>query len=316
MINLGIDNINGTLVLPQGASKGIIYLHSSERSHRDEDYFPELSEYLKDFGIASYRYDSPKNAFLQSFKDRTTEAINIYTHLSDKYPEIKWGFQGLSEGAVISILASKSLPDSFIIPASLELQPYSVDRLLGFISDETKNSEEEIFLTKLWFHFFKLRELSLDEIEAFPMSKSNGPWTPLLENYNKDLSGDEMLEIARECYETQKDEYGDYQYMDYFINEIFEHNLDGAGFIKNMELWKEFTEVDPKDYISDVPAFVIWGEKDDEIDVEKNLSLVKELLPENTRANIYKDLHHGLWKEDGYSKEMYKDIKEWILNGK
>lgn len=307
--------INGTLIVPDKATKGIIFLHSCERSHRDEDYFPELSNYLKEYNIATYRYDSPDNAFLQSFQDRKNEAINIYNDLSQKHPHIKWGFQGLSEGAVISLLASKELKDSFIIPAALELQPYSVERLLGYISDATEGNEDEIFLAKLWFDFFKLRKLEKAEIESFSKANEKGPWTPLLENYGRTLSPGKMLELTKECYRTQKDKFGDYQYMDYFINEIIEHNLDIDGFVKNMELWKEFTEVNPAESISDVPAFIIWGEKDDEVDIEKNISMVKELFSKETRVRVYNGLYHGLWSEDGYSQEVYKDIKDWILSG-
>lgn len=306
--------INGTLEKPTNATKGIIFLHSSERSHRDEDYFPQLSEYLKEHGIATFRYDSPKNSFLQSFKDRKDEAVSIYNNLTTEYPEIKWGFQGLSEGAVISILASRELPESFIIPASLELRQYSVEKLIDDISTMCGGKEDEVFLAKVWFDFYKLKSLENRDIDDFTSKNGNGPWTPILESRERELNSTEMLELTTRCFNSQKEEFGEYLYMDFFLYDIFDNNLDVKGFEKNLELWKEFTEVDPLKSLSDIPTFMIWGEKDDEVDIDKNLSLVEKHYPNKPEIKVYPGLSHGLYGEESYSEEMFRDIKDWIEN--
>lgn len=310
----------GTLTLPKSDVKyGLILLHSSDRSHRDEDYFVALSEYLADFGIATLRYDSPGsgdsqgNAFLQSFVDRKNEALSAYNFLKEKLGNIKVGFSGLSEGAVIALFASKEVENSFIIPVSLSIIPYTVERLMQGIVSDSDGNEEEVFLCELWFDFFDLQKIDRDKIDNFIIKNGEGPWSKIIENLDKPLSNQERYNLTLQSYNEQKEKYGDYQYMDYFINDVIDNDLDLNGFIKNLELWKEFISFDVREYIDGQKAFVIWGEEDDEIDVTYEHQLCKNILPNDTSYKVYSGLGHGLCNDNGYSEKMYKDIKDWIL---
>lgn len=312
--------LEGSLTMPKGQVKcGLVLLHSSERSHRDEDYFKPLADFLAEYGIATLRYDSPGsgksngNAFLQSFIDRKNEAISAHDYLKSKLEGIKIGFSGLSEGASIALMAAKELDNTFTIQVSLEITPYSVERLLNDISSETDGDEKEIFLSELWFDFFGLKSLDRARVNDFITKHGKGPWSNIVDTLDKPLSPEEKYKITLKCYKEQKSEFGNYQYMDYFIMDVINENLDVEGFIKNLELWKEFVTFNVRDYINNQGSFLIWGELDDELDLNKEYELSKKLFPDNTKRVIYKNVGHGLGNDDGYSEKMFNDIKDWIL---
>lgn len=317
------DNNNilaGTLTLPKNEVKyGLVLLHSSDRSHRDEDYFKEISNYLADYGIATLRYDSPGSgdstgkAFLQSFTDRKNEALSAYNFIKEKLGDVKIGFSGLSEGAVIALYTSKEVDNTFINPVSLSILPYSVERLMEGITQDSDGNDEDVFLCELWFDFYGLQSIDRNKIKSFVAKNGEGPWSKIIENIDNQLTYEDKYNITLECYNEQKEQYGDYQYMDYFINEIIDEELDLEGFIKNLELWKEFVSFDVRKYIGKHKTFIIWGEDDDEIDVENEHQLCKKLFHNETNYRVYPGLGHGLCNDNKYSVEMYKDIKDWIL---
>lgn len=323
-MNINFTNNNnileGSLTMPKGEVKyGLVLLHSSERSHRNEDYFKPLAEFLAEHGIATLRYDSPGsgnsqgNAFLQSFIDRKNEAISAIKFIKKELGDIEIVLSGLSEGAAIALMASNELKNTHTILVSLEITQYSVERLLSDISNDTNNNEKEIFLCELWFDFLGLKNIDRTRVNNFITKYDRGPWTNIVEVLDKPLSLKEKYELTLKCYKEQKNDFSDYQYMDYFIMDVINNELDLNGFIKNIELWKEFVSFNVRDYINTPKSFLIWGEEDNELNLTKEYELSQNIFPERTKRVIYKDLDHGLSSDNGYSKYMFNDIKNWIL---
>ncbi len=144
------NKVFGTLTLPtkKKVDSAIILLHSCERSHRDEDFFKEISHFLATEGIAVYRYDSPGagesegKAFMQSFKDRKVEAVQAFKAVQEflTFDSEQIGFCGLSEGSIIAFMASKELKScKCVIPISAEFDSYSVKRLLSDIEADVRD---------------------------------------------------------------------------------------------------------------------------------------------------------------------------------
>ncbi len=338
-INCGLP-VYGTLTLPESglADYGMILLHSSERSHRDEDYFTEISGILAESGIAVLRYDSPGSgkspgkSFMQSFEDRKNEAVSAFEFLK-KDERIKTdsiGFSGLSEGSTIAFMAGSELNDCrFIIPVSADYKVYTVENLLKDIRNDVKEEghtekrvEHEIFTSKLWFRFFNLLDVNLDDCKKRAEELGNGPWSSILDLLGKceAMSASERLTSLLEIHNSQTADYSDYQYMDYFLDEIAGNNLTPEEFEKNYMIWSEFVSNNITDYLSNIhcPVFACWGGNDPYMNTEQTKKQFDHFLCDNDLPGwsfrIYPDAGHGLEDEnEKVSISFFNDVSDWIL---
>lgn len=329
--NHNAHKLSGTLTLPENgkADKTIILLHSSERSHRDEDYFTALAAYGADKGIGTFRYDSPGcgksrgNAFMQSFRDRVEEALFIYKQLSGNPDLGVIGFSGLSEGSVISLMAEQQLDDcGFLAPVSFDPFPCTTERFLKEIEEELiedkKDKERidiEIGTIKIWFAYFGVYNLTETELNRIPDVEPAASAKEALRMQAEESEAQQLERVIR----IQKQDslrFEDYSHLGWCLNDIVEKKLNADDFSRNKMLWRELNETDPGLITGkqNCPVFYIWGESDASINQAEAVSLIRKTGKEPAvTIRQYPGAGHSIELEDDTTHpDFFSDLCSWI----
>ncbi len=163
-------NINGTLIESKNSNSALaIIISGSGPTDRDgnntslkSDYLKMLAEGLIKSEISSYRYDKRgvgkskgnlKTVSEINFNDYVNDVVSIINHFKETKKYKKITVIGHSEGALIGMIASKSIADSFIsiagtgedyltlIERQLSIQPEYIKSMSAPILKQLKNKK-------------------------------------------------------------------------------------------------------------------------------------------------------------------------------
>lgn len=285
-------SLNGTLSLPAGYDEStpvVLMVTGSGIQNRDEELFGHkpfavIADYLARRGIASLRYDD------RGYNTQTSESYTTDILAGDAAAGVKRlrdidgfrhvGVLGHSEGANISfILGSRSSAPDFLVA----IAPMTV-RGDSLLNDQVRYQLSNGGMPN---------EIIDDYIEAM-----NSMYVYL-------KRGDKNA--ARKSVERHYSSHDNTPSRLFLKDNLFK-------IIDNVTPWLEyFLSFSPKESISStsVPAMVIYGERDRQVNVSLNESEMKRLKPD-ADIRVYSELNHLMQHANTGSINEYATIEETI----
>ena len=193
------NHLAGELYLPNatGAVAGVVILGGSERGPRT-DMKRRLAAHFAGAGVAALIYDSPGtgrsagNALLQTRDQRADEALAALGYLAahDRVRSDRVGIAGISEGALVTLLAAAKSEDvAFAIPISggfgssiTELARYRIETKGRLRELPPDGIQRALLLEEVLFALFagpERTEWRLVELKAAQWPDE--PWGPLID---------------------------------------------------------------------------------------------------------------------------------------
>lgn len=301
--------LSGTLTYPVGYDKMnhkkvpvVVLVSGSGQQDRDETLFGHkpfavIADYFAKHGIATFRYDDrgigkSKGDFLHATTENNLKdalaAVNTIRNMKEFG---KVGLLGHSEGGMIAFMAAAQQKVGFII--SMAGTGERGDKIL---------------------------------IEQMKTAYGNTP------------QNQKIFEISQKCYDYYNSgkraesvdalakAIGEEKFL--AENPAVRQNME--QFVKQLNTpWIQFfIKYDPRENIAKAkcPVMAVNGEKDRQVDVERNFEVIKKNLPKNKKnlTKRYPDLNHLFQHchtgaiteynqiEETISPELLKDMAEWV----
>ena len=286
----------GTLIIPKNTDNStpiVIMVSGSGQQNRDEEVFEHkpfavIADYLARNGIASFRYDkrgvgkSTGDILNATTADFANDAEAVMNWIRENKQFGKVGILGYSEGGLIAYMlgAGNDTPDFIVSIAGPAVQGKEIIAWQNKVALKNSGFSEpdaEKFrnaLTKVFEYKLKNPDSTSINQELIDEFYSDSKINPLNAKLVASLKS-VMKSKADNCW------------MIYFLG----YNL--ADDLKSLK----------------IPAFIIYGEKDQQVPPELNYDLATKLAPK-AKVIIYPGLNHLMQHAITGRVEEYKIIEE------
>lgn len=311
----GASVLAGTLCIPAdatGATPVVVLVSGSGLQNRDEELFEHkpfavIADYLARNGIASLRYDdrgfgeSKGDGFNATTDDFASDAMAVVDWLRSQRRFGKVGIIGHSEGGLVAyMLGAKEDGPDFIVsiagPAVKGTKTIACQNKAALLKSGISERQAEDFATAVERMLEYKLQAGYEEISE---DKAEEIVTEIYPQRNDDATTAQLAATLKNALMPK----GDNTWMMYFLG------YDPAADIMALQ----------------VPAFIVYGDKDRQVPPSLNLDLARRLAPE-AKVECYPGLNHlmqhavtGNVEEyssitETFSPQLLKDIADFIIN--
>ena len=292
----GGSTLAGTLTIPKNTDNStpiVIMVSGSGQQNRDEEVFEHkpfavIADYLARNGIASFRYDkrgvgkSTGDILNATIADFANDAEAVMNWIRENKQFGKVGILGHSEGGLIAYMlgAGNDTPDFIVSIAGPAVQGKEIiawQNKMALMNSGFSEPDAEKFrnvLTKVFEYKLKNPDSTSINQELIDEFYSDSKINPLNAKLVASLKS-VMKSKADNCW------------MIYFLG------YNPADDLKSLK----------------IPAFIIYGEKDQQVPPELNYDLATKLAPK-AKVIIYPGLNHMMQHAITGRIEEYKIIEE------
>lgn len=288
--------LSGTLTLPENSTAAtplVVLVSGSGLQNRDEELFEHkpfavIADFLARQGIASFRYDDrgygessgdASNATTADFAN-DAEAVVDYLRRTERFSKI--GLLGHSEGGMIGyMLGAKPGVIDFLVSVAGP----AVD---GKVINAYQN---KVALIASGIDLKTADEFSAALLKALTYRLQNGAL--------KEVSDDFLAEIYPQSRNTP-------------VGQQLSETITATLTKTDINPWMEyFLRFDPVDCLQklQIPAFIIYGERDTQVPPALNLTPAQINAP-NATVKVYPELNHMMQHSVTGHPGEYKEIEE------
>lgn len=290
-------SLSGTLTMPETVNRTtpvVLMISGSGLQNRDEEIFEHkpfavMADYLARRGIASLRYDdrgfgksegNVQTATTADFADDAKMALD-WLRNTGKFGKI--GIIGHSEGGLISFMLGAQKLSDFIIslagPSISGVQTIAYQNKVALMKSGVDEMTADNFANAIEKAFYyKINNRGNSSID-------DGMLAEFYPQYNENALTKRLGETLKQMLQSESTD----SWMMYFL----EYNP--ATDMKRLE----------------VPALIIYGEKDKQVPPSLNLAPAKEYVPSAT-VICYPELNHLMQHAKTGDVEEYSTIEETI----
>lgn len=266
-IDIGTHMLEGSLVTPASFEDSTLIIFSSGSGSQTRnspiagfEVFKELAKGLADHGYFSFRFDERGTGGSTGAPDATLSELaedlkaihNYFIENGHTNPFRSVVYLGHSQGGIVSLIAARDhSPRQLVLLASPALTGDKVINQQIRTISEAQNIPDDVVEQNMEF-----------QQRVYQAARSGEGWEELEETI-----ADRLQEQIDELPETQRNTLGD---MDQFIQSQVSRQLNGA----KTRWFKSFIETDPGEYLkeSTIPVLALFGEKDSQVDPNKNIA--------------------------------------------
>jgi dienelactone hydrolase len=272
----GETKLEANLYLPNGKKRAPAVVMIAGTGQRTKEEYNGWADLLASNGFAVLTYDKRnvtnfpslniRNAptDIGTMSDLAEDAAQAFRLLRDR-KEIdpkKIGFIGFSQGAVVAPIAATNIRKAAFVVA---------------ISGNT-TSDREFIINQM------LNRLRARRADEFVLKKAEDLWNKLFDYAKTRTGGDILLKELEAAHNESWSRFA------------VPRNLPNEDELKHLMTWNSF-ELDPAAYWAkvDVPALLVYGERDDLIPVNRSVEIINRLFvgkPDLLSVKVYPNANH------------------------